>query len=101
MTVQFHMTNILQKLGVDSRLKALGRLETLRRFPRLLPALLYGPPGLLMLLAASLALAGHPAAGTLATLANVGLLGLFVLILVASLVHDAANARLAVAAPSL
>ena len=69
------------------------RLGPLRRFPRLLPALLYGVPTLLSLLVAPLALAGRAEAGTLDTVMTLGTVVLFVVTLFASLVYNFRTVR--------
>ncbi len=69
------------------------RLGPLRRFPRLLPALLYGVPTLLELLAVSLAMAGRAEAGMVDVVAVLGIIVLFVVTLFASLVYNFRTVR--------
>jgi hypothetical protein len=69
------------------------RLWPLRRFPRLLPALLYGVTGLLTLLATPLAMAGRAEAGTLDNVAILGAVTLFVVTLFVGLIYNFRNVR--------
>ena len=64
------------------------RLGLTRRFPRLLPALLYGLPLLVTLLSVLLALAGRPEGTTLLSMAVITSVGIFIVTVCASLIHN-------------
>jgi hypothetical protein len=69
------------------------RLPPVRRFPRLVPALVYGVPALLTLGAVLLALAGRPEARPFDNAAIVGGVGMFVVTLIASFVYGFRTVR--------
>ncbi|MDQ3886705.1 MAG: hypothetical protein M3308_06805 [Actinomycetota bacterium] len=69
------------------------RLWPMRRFPRLLPTLLHGAPAVLMLVTAGLVVSGQENAIGPYSVTLVGLLGLFVLTLLASLIANFRTVR--------